>query len=87
MENNKTLDNDVSGGLDDIHSVVRRQFAASVVAAVIIAAVAGVTALRPVHHETPPTAAQRYVTVQQPVFVANPSARLALLTKRPIELP
>jgi hypothetical protein len=87
MEKIDILNDDVNSGLEDVHSVMRRQFVASVVAALLIAAIAGMIAMRPVHHETAQIGAQRYAGIQQPTFVTAPSQRLASLTKRTIELP
>jgi|GEM_PF-5765854 hypothetical protein len=61
----------------EAHLVLRRQFIGSVAAAMIVVAIAGLTALRPAHeasvHWSP-----HFATVQQPTF-ATPGERLVAM--------
>jgi hypothetical protein len=55
--------------------IVRRQFVASVITACLVAAVAGLIAVRPATHEAQQVAAHNYPVVRQPVY-AEPSERM-----------
>jgi len=69
-----------------VQSVARRQLIGSIVVAGLIAAVAGFTALRPVHTASLAAVNHAFPSVQQPVMETPASDRLAAV-KRQIELP
>jgi hypothetical protein len=59
----------------ETRSIVRRQFVASVVTACLVAAVAGLIAVRPASHPAQQITAHNYPVVRQPVYV-EPSERM-----------
>jgi hypothetical protein len=61
--------------LRETRSIVRRQFVASVVTACLVAAVAGLIAVRPASHAAPQITAHNYLVVRQPVYV-EPAERM-----------
>jgi hypothetical protein len=71
----------------DIQWVAHRQLLGSTVVAVMIAAAACLTEMRPVRAETAAAPPHRLAAVQQPSFVVAPINRLAVPAKRQIELP
>jgi hypothetical protein len=89
MENFELLDDEgVASGLtaDEIRFVARRQLVGSIFASVVIAAAAGLMALRPVHPDSAVIASHR-VTAAQPSFVTPQAQRVAFLKQHEIELP
>ena len=64
-------------GADEMRSVARRQLAGSIAVAVVIAAFAGLMAVRPVHREAQYAAAHKSSVIQKPVFVTPPEHLLA----------
>jgi hypothetical protein len=90
MQNVERLEgNDLGVGMsaDEIRSVARRQFAASVVVAIVIALAAGLMALKPAYRDTADSAQHKYAGVQQPSFAAGPGQHIAGLKQNAIELP
>lgn len=73
-------------GFDDMRSVARRQLTASIAVGIVIAAIAGLMAARPVPHQPQYAAAHKYSAVQQPVFV-TPSQHMLAAIKGATELP
>ena len=71
---------------DDIPTVARHQLVGSLVAIALIAAAAGVTALRPVRHETADLGRQYFAIVQKPSFVVPPGPRVAVFARQESEL-
>jgi hypothetical protein len=71
----------------DIQWVADRQLLGSTVVAVMIAAAACLTEMRPVCAETAAAPPHRLAAVQQRSFVVAPINRLAVSAKRQIELP
>jgi hypothetical protein len=71
----------------DIQWVAHRQLLGSTVVAVMIAAAACLTEMRPVRAETAAAPPHRLAAAQQPSFVVAPINRLAVSAKRQIELP
>src|SRR5579862_7117774 len=60
-----------------IQSVARRQLVGSIVVAVLVAAVAGFAALRPIHSAPAEANAHNFAIVQQPVFETPANHRIA----------
>jgi hypothetical protein len=70
--------------LDEVQSSAGRQFLASLVVGVVLIAVAGLIALRPVHQDSAGLALHRFASVQEPAFVSQHVAGRIL---HEIELP
>jgi transcriptional regulator GlxA family with amidase domain len=68
------FDRDVDD-LVDTRSIARRQLVASVVTACLVAAAAGLIAVRPASHEAAQVTAHNYPAVRQPVYV-EPNERM-----------
>jgi hypothetical protein len=83
---NQVFDESHSAGLDldKVQSSAGRQLLASLVVGVIIIAVAGLIALRPVHHDSAGLALHRFASVQGPTFVTQ---HVAGRIRHEIELP
>ncbi|WP_158818041.1 hypothetical protein [Methylocapsa sp. S129] len=73
--------------LREVQSTTRRQLFASLVAAVVIAVIAGLMAVRPAYRDTTEAAAPRFATVQQPSWATPPGQRVAAAVRHGIELP
>jgi hypothetical protein len=89
MEYVELLDDEgVASGLtaDEIRLVARRQLVGSIFATVVIAAAAGLMALRPVHPDAAVAASQKII-LAQPSFVTSQGQRVASLKQHEIELP
>ena len=71
----------------EIQSVARRQLIGSLVVVAVIAAVAALTAFRPVHFDIAGIAPQKSAAIQQPSFVTPPGQRVAGLVRHEVELP
>jgi hypothetical protein len=69
-----------------VQSVARRQLIGSIVVALLIAAVAGTAALKPIYSVATTAPAHGFAVIQQPTFVTLPDQRIAA-TKRKIEVP
>jgi hypothetical protein len=69
-----------------VQSVARRQLIGSIVVALLIVAVAGITALKPIYSVGTTAPAHGFAVIQQPTFVTLPDQRIAA-TKRKIEVP
>jgi hypothetical protein len=65
----------VDENLTETRLIARRQFVASVITACLVAAVAGLIAVRPAPHETQQVAARIFPAVRQAVYV-EPSERM-----------
>lgn len=89
MEDVQYLDDEITPGLSvgEVQSVARRQLAGSIVVAIMIAAVAGLTALKPASQDRADVGLLRSAAVQQPSFVTEPGQRVAALVRHGVELP
>jgi hypothetical protein len=70
-----------------IRWVARRQLIASLVMLAIIAAIAGLVAVRPGRVDTAAAVSNRLAGIQKPSFAPEPGNRLSALKQRPVELP
>jgi len=90
MEQAEFLDDEgeaLGFSLREVQSTARRQLVASLLAAVVIAAIAGLTGLRPTYRDTAEAAAHSFATVQQPSWATPPGQRVAAGARHGIELP
>jgi hypothetical protein len=90
MENVDRFEDDetpASPGDAEFQSVIRRQLVGSLIAAAVIAVVAGLIAVRPARVSTAEIASNRSPTVQQPSFVVPPEGHVAAVIRHPSELP
>jgi len=71
----------------EVQSVARRQLIASIIVAIVIAAAAGLIALRPAYHDAASVGPHRFAGAQQPSFATPPAQRVAGLRRHGIELP
>ena len=69
-----------------VQSVARRQLIGSIVVALLIAAVAGIAALKPISSVATTAPAHGFAVIQQPTFMTLPDQRISA-TKRNIEVP
>jgi hypothetical protein len=69
-----------------MRSVARRQLSGSVVVAVLVVAVTGLTAVRFDHREVAYLTAHRFPSVQQPIFV-KPTDRVTAAINHKTEVP
>jgi hypothetical protein len=90
MENVELFDDGgIAFGLSvgEIQSVACRQLVGSFVVAVVIAAAAAFTALRPVSYDTAVVAPHNVAVIQQPSFVTPLGQRVAAIKQRELKLP
>jgi hypothetical protein len=73
--------------VEDVPSVARRQLIGSLVAAAVIAAIAGATAFRPAHQDVAGLASHKSTGVQQATFATYGGERVATIKRHEIELP
>ena len=74
-------------GAEEFQLAARRQFAGSLVVAVLIATAALLIEMRPAHHDMAATAAPRMVGERAFQFAAPAEQRLVAVRRRDIELP
>jgi hypothetical protein len=80
---------DVGGlglSVGEVRSVARRQLIGSVVAAMVVAAAAGVMAVQAARHAEPYVTAHNFPVVQKPTLV-TPPGRLTAAVNRAAEVP
>jgi hypothetical protein len=87
MENVEHFEGESGLGEDQLQVAARRQLVASLIVALVIAAFAGLVALRPAYREAAAVAPHKLASIQQPSFVTPPGAHVAALKQREIELP
>jgi hypothetical protein len=90
MDNEESCDSwDIAPGLsaEDIRCVARRQFAASIATAMLIAAVAILAAISPTRYQAAADTPHRTLTIHTPSFVIPGQQRSVALTRRGIASP
>jgi hypothetical protein len=89
MENQEQFDDRDTPGLsiEEIQWMAGRQFVGSLVVAVLIAAAALVTAMRPIHHDAADLSPHERASIRPPAFVAPPGQHLAAVRRGQAELP
>jgi hypothetical protein len=82
-------DDEVSTGLtrDEIRVVAKRQFIASIAAAIVVLAGAFSVAILPASRDVAQTAQKRIVSVQQPIYASPLDQGVASARQGEIELP
>jgi hypothetical protein len=89
MEDQEQFDDRDAPGLSikEIQWLAGRQFVGSLVVAVLIAAAALVTAMRPIHHDVADLAPPERASIRPPAFVVAPGQHLAAVRRGRAELP
>lgn len=89
MDDMELGDHETDRALSDgeIRWVARRQLAGSLVVACIIAAIAGLIAVRPTHVDTADRSTTRIAGVRQPSLAVEPGHELAGVVQHPNQLP
>ena len=87
MENVEHFEGESGLGENELQAAARRQLVASLIVALVIAAFAGLVALRPAYRETAADAPHKLAAIQQPSFVTPLGQRVAGVVQHGIELP
>jgi hypothetical protein len=87
MGNKNTAFDEQDEPLEMDQSAAHRQLVASVVVALVIAAVAATMAIRPAYRTTPDAGPRELAGVQQPTFVTPPGHFIAAIRRHETEVP